>query len=97
MWEQYDATNGEGRRSHPFTGWTSLVTLSAFSTVAIRRLTYFFTDKLLLVESYVGKVLMNFTSDVIRVATLLTTPPNYAVSCDRLKRLSSIPGLDLTF
>lgn len=27
VWEQYDATNGEGRRSHPFTGWTSLVTL----------------------------------------------------------------------
>ncbi|EIM90479.1 glycoside hydrolase [Stereum hirsutum FP-91666 SS1] len=28
VWEQYDANNGEGRRSHPFTGWTSLVTLS---------------------------------------------------------------------
>ncbi|KAH7915973.1 glycoside hydrolase [Hygrophoropsis aurantiaca] len=27
VWEQYDAINGEGRRSHPFTGWTSLVTL----------------------------------------------------------------------
>jgi len=27
VWEQYDANNGEGRRSHPFTGWTSLVTL----------------------------------------------------------------------
>ncbi|KAI0319816.1 glycoside hydrolase [Amylostereum chailletii] len=27
VWEQYDATTGEGRRSHPFTGWTSMVTL----------------------------------------------------------------------
>jgi len=27
VWEQYDGVNGEGRRSHPFTGWTSLVTL----------------------------------------------------------------------
>ncbi|GAA6008227.1 hypothetical protein JCM11491_001936 [Sporobolomyces phaffii] len=27
VWEQYDATTGEGRRSTPFTGWTSLVTL----------------------------------------------------------------------
>ncbi|KAG9010083.1 Processing alpha glucosidase I [Tulasnella sp. JGI-2019a] len=27
VWEQYDAISGEGRRSHPFTGWTSLVTL----------------------------------------------------------------------
>ncbi|GAA5950730.1 hypothetical protein JCM21900_000496 [Sporobolomyces salmonicolor] len=27
VWEQYDANTGEGRRSTPFTGWTSLVTL----------------------------------------------------------------------
>ena len=31
MWEQYDAKSGEGRRSHPFTGWTSLVVLSAYA------------------------------------------------------------------
>ncbi|PAV24387.1 glycoside hydrolase family 63 [Pyrrhoderma noxium] len=27
VWEQYDALTGEGRRSHPFTGWTALVAL----------------------------------------------------------------------
>ncbi|KAF9792420.1 glycoside hydrolase [Thelephora terrestris] len=27
VWEQYNSQSGEGRRSHPFTGWTSLVTL----------------------------------------------------------------------
>ncbi|KAJ3212030.1 Processing alpha glucosidase I [Clydaea vesicula] len=27
MWEQYSANDGKGKRSHPFTGWTSLVTL----------------------------------------------------------------------
>ncbi|CCA74001.1 related to ER glucosidase I [Serendipita indica DSM 11827] len=27
VWEQYNAMTGEGARSHPFTGWTSLVTL----------------------------------------------------------------------
>ncbi|GAA6060932.1 hypothetical protein JCM10212_003840 [Sporobolomyces blumeae] len=27
VWEQYDANTGQGRRSTPFTGWTSLVTL----------------------------------------------------------------------
>ncbi|KAH9946321.1 glycoside hydrolase [Epithele typhae] len=27
VWEQYDPISGAGKRSHPFTGWTSLVTL----------------------------------------------------------------------
>ncbi|TDL27204.1 glycoside hydrolase family 63 protein [Rickenella mellea] len=27
VWEQYDALTGEGKRSHPFTGWTSLVAM----------------------------------------------------------------------
>jgi mannosyl-oligosaccharide glucosidase len=27
VWEQYAAVGGEGRRSHPFTGWTALITL----------------------------------------------------------------------
>ncbi|KAJ2960663.1 hypothetical protein NQZ79_g4028 [Umbelopsis isabellina] len=27
VWEQYSAFNGEGKRSHPFTGWTSTVLL----------------------------------------------------------------------
>jgi len=27
VWEQYDAITGEGRRSHPFTGWTALTAL----------------------------------------------------------------------
>lgn len=36
VWEQYDAENGEGRRSHPFTGWTSLVTMSECASPALR-------------------------------------------------------------
>ncbi|KAF9533425.1 glycoside hydrolase [Crepidotus variabilis] len=27
VWEQYDPINGEGKRSHPFTGWTSMTAL----------------------------------------------------------------------
>jgi hypothetical protein len=37
VWEQYNALTGEGRRSHPFTGWTSLVSLSKHKpTLTIR-------------------------------------------------------------
>lgn len=37
VWEQYNALTGEGRRSHPFTGWTSLVTLSKHKPTLHRR------------------------------------------------------------
>ena len=28
LWEQYDPESGEGRRTHPFNGWSSLVLLA---------------------------------------------------------------------
>ena len=34
VWEQYNSQTGEGRRSHPFTGWTSLVSLSKHEPVS---------------------------------------------------------------
>ena len=37
VWEQYNSQTGEGRRSHPFTGWTSLVTLSKYEFTFPRR------------------------------------------------------------
>ena len=37
VWEQYNALTGEGRRSHPFTGWTSLVALSKHKLALPRR------------------------------------------------------------
>lgn len=29
FWENFDENNGTGNRSHPFTGWTAVVTLIA--------------------------------------------------------------------
>ena len=51
VWEQYNAQTGEGRRSHPFTGWTSLVTLSKHRFVSAVR---YCTEA---PPSYFGKVL----------------------------------------
>ncbi|PPQ81232.1 hypothetical protein CVT25_015756 [Psilocybe cyanescens] len=36
VWEQYDAISGEGKRSHPFTGWTSLTALTSSSAPMAR-------------------------------------------------------------
>jgi hypothetical protein len=36
-WEQYNALTGEGQRSHPFTGWTSMISLSQSSSLLVTR------------------------------------------------------------
>ena len=59
VWEQYDALTGEGRRSHPFTGWTSLVTLSK--------------HKLTFPRGYSAELLLShFRKVLIRISVLCT-------------------------